>query len=493
MGELRSRANLLLLPMTSGWILIAAIFLLGGIVAAFGDRLGTKIGKARLRLFNLRPRQTAMVITVITGMLISALTLGILFSLSKSLRRGIFQLDDILKEKRHIEGELASVQQQKQQVEQQLAQVRQEQSQAVDNLEAINLDFEQSKQQLKESAARARKLRQELDNLLAQRQNRQEQLAQLQQRSKELQEKLQQREQQISQQDRILAEKETRLQELEEQQTTLQQQVQERDRSIARLDEEIALAETSLEFRTQRLEQLETQLSSLSSDVSALEQSRQELRQKNQELREKKIAIFKGQVLSSAVVRIVDPNAARSAIGAVLRQANKNALKATQFNATTSQKQIVKMTSSEGEQLESQIQDGQDYVLRIISAENYVQGEEEVRVFADLAVNKQVFAAEEEIATVSINSGNITRQEVQERLNWLLAVSKFRAQRGGILGEVEIGDNQIESIIRFVNKITEATEPISEIKAVVTENTYTAGPLKLSFVAIHKGKVVFSI
>ncbi|MDJ0571880.1 MAG: DUF3084 domain-containing protein, partial [Pleurocapsa sp. MO_192.B19] len=113
--------------MTSGYILIAAIFILGGIIAAFGDRLGTKIGKARLRLFNLRPRQTAMLITVITGMLISALTLGILFSLSKSLRRGIFQLDDILKEKRQIEGELTQVRQEKQQVEQQLGQVRNEQ------------------------------------------------------------------------------------------------------------------------------------------------------------------------------------------------------------------------------------------------------------------------------------------------------------------------------------------------------------------------------
>jgi len=57
--------------MTSGYILIAAIFLLGGIVAVFGDRVGTKIGKARLRLFNLRPRQTATVITWVTGMLIS--------------------------------------------------------------------------------------------------------------------------------------------------------------------------------------------------------------------------------------------------------------------------------------------------------------------------------------------------------------------------------------------------------------------------------------
>ncbi|MEM7592875.1 MAG: DUF3084 domain-containing protein [Cyanobacteria bacterium P01_A01_bin.83] len=471
--------------MTSGYILIAAIFLLGGIVAAFGDRVGTKIGKARLRLFNLRPRQTAMLITVITGMSISALTLGILFGLSGSLRRGVFQLDDILKQRRQLKGELAQAKAEQKQVQQQLAKVKEQQSQAVINLNAINQDFEQSKQQVKQISDQAQKLRQELDSLLTEREKRQEQLAQLQQQSQELQTQLQQREQQISEQDLVLSQKEVRLKELEEQQQLLQTQVQERDQSIAQLDQAIATAEVSLELRTKRLEQLESQLSFLSRNVAVLEES-------YQELREKKIAVFRGQVLSSAVVRIVDPNAAKSAIDSLLRQANNNAVKATQFQGSKSQQRVVSITKSQVEQLISQIEDGQDYVIRILSAGNYVQGEKEIRVFADLALNQQIFQAEEEIATVSIDSQNINRQEVQERLNWLLAVSKFRAQRAGIVGDIEIGDNKVENLVNFVNKVTQATEPVKEIKAVVSENTYTAGPLKLDFVVIQNGKVIFS-
>ncbi len=471
--------------MTSGYILIAAIFLLGGIVAAFGDRLGTKIGKARLRLFNLRPRQTAMLITVITGMLISALTLGILFGLSGSLRRGVFQLDEILKQRRQLEGELAQARKEQEQVQQQLAEVKRQQSEAVANLNSINQDFEQSKQQVKEISAKAQKLRQELDSLLSEREKRQAQLDRLQQQSQELQAQLQQREQQIREQDQVLAQKEVRLQELEQQQQLLQAQVQERDQSIAQLDKAIASTEVGLKLRTQRLEQLEAQLSFLSKNVAVLEQS-------YQELREKKIAVVKGQVLSSAVVRIVDPNAAKSAIDSLLRQANTNAVKATQFNRTKSKRRVVSITKSQVEQLESQIKDGQDYVIRILSAGNYVQGEKEIRVFADVALNKQIFQAGEEIATVSIDSQNINRQEVQERLNWLLAVSKFRAQRAGTLGEIEIGDNKVENIVDFINQVTEATEPVKEIKAVVSENTYTAGPLKLDFVVIRDGKIIFS-
>ena len=471
--------------MTSGWILIAAIFLLGGIVAVFGDRVGSKIGKARLRLFSLRPRQTAMIITWITGMLISAITLGILFGFSKSLRRGIFQLDDILKEKRETEAELAATQQEQKQVQQQLAQVKKQQVRAVANLNATDRDFEQSKQQVKEISSQAEELQQELDNLLQEREKTQQQLNQLQQQSKELQTQLQQREQEVEQQDKVLAEKELRLQDLEAQQQQLQTQVQERDRSIAQLDEAIAAAEVSLKLRTKRLSQLESQLAFISRDVATLEQS-------YQELREKKIAVVRGQVLSSAVVRIVDPKAAKSAIDSLLRQANTNAVNATQFSGAESEQRIVRITRSQVEQLESEIKDGRDYVIRILSAGNYVQGEKEVRVFADLAVNKQIFEAGEEIATVSIDSQNTNRQEVQERLNWLLAVSKFRAQRAGTLGDVEIGDDRVEDIVSFVNRITQATEPIGEIKAIVAENTYTAGPLKIDFVVIRDGKVIYS-
>ena len=39
----------------TGWLLILAVLLLGGVLATIGDRLGSRIGKARLSLFRLRP------------------------------------------------------------------------------------------------------------------------------------------------------------------------------------------------------------------------------------------------------------------------------------------------------------------------------------------------------------------------------------------------------------------------------------------------------
>ena len=83
--------------MTSAYVLIIAILILGGSIAALGDRIGTKVGKARLRLFKLRPKQTAILITIGTGILISSSTLAVLFALSESLRQGVFELDEIIR------------------------------------------------------------------------------------------------------------------------------------------------------------------------------------------------------------------------------------------------------------------------------------------------------------------------------------------------------------------------------------------------------------
>ena len=77
----------------SGWLLIVALLFLGGVLSTLGDRLGSRVGKARLSLFNMRPRRTAVVITVLTGSLISALSLGLLLLISQQLRVGLFELD----------------------------------------------------------------------------------------------------------------------------------------------------------------------------------------------------------------------------------------------------------------------------------------------------------------------------------------------------------------------------------------------------------------
>ncbi|MEA5474566.1 DUF3084 domain-containing protein, partial [Synechococcus sp. CCY9201] len=79
----------------TGWLLILVLLVLGGVLSTLGDRLGSRVGKARLSLFNLRPRRTAVLITVLTGSLISAMSLGLMLLVSQRLRVGLFELDQL--------------------------------------------------------------------------------------------------------------------------------------------------------------------------------------------------------------------------------------------------------------------------------------------------------------------------------------------------------------------------------------------------------------
>jgi len=72
------------------WILIVFLILLGGLIAPFGDLLGTKIGKARFSILKLRPKKTATIITVITGGFISSISIGLLILVSEEFRQRLF-------------------------------------------------------------------------------------------------------------------------------------------------------------------------------------------------------------------------------------------------------------------------------------------------------------------------------------------------------------------------------------------------------------------
>ena len=142
----------------SGWLLIVALLVLGGALSTLGDRLGSRVGKARLSLFGLRPRRTAVLITVLTGSLISAVSLGLMLLVSERLRMGLFELDQ-------IQGRLNSSRRQLESSRAELARAERGQRQA--------------EQELQQALRRAGALRRELAPLQAQRDQLQAQRNQL--------------------------------------------------------------------------------------------------------------------------------------------------------------------------------------------------------------------------------------------------------------------------------------------------------------------------
>ena len=78
-----------------GLTLILVLAIMGGAIAFIGDKLGSKIGKKRLSIFGLRPYHTSVLMTVITGIMIAAATLGVLAVTSKDVKTALFGMEKL--------------------------------------------------------------------------------------------------------------------------------------------------------------------------------------------------------------------------------------------------------------------------------------------------------------------------------------------------------------------------------------------------------------
>jgi uncharacterized protein (DUF3084 family) len=482
--------------MTTGYILIAAILILGGVIATVGDRIGTRVGKARLSLFKLRPKSTAVLVTIFTGALIATSTLGILFVADEGLRQGVFELEDIQRDLREKREQLKVAETQKSQVESELSQARIEQAQAQQELQIINKSLQAANTKQRETQAQLNRTLSQQAQTQTQLQRTQGQLSQVanryQQALTELQSVYDQREVLQSAIEELRAERQRLYAEAKKAIDEAKTAIDQRDRKIAELDglikkrnEEIAAREQVIAIRESRLKELERQQNYLEQEVARLEKYYQSYR----DLRLGKLALFRGQVLASGVVRgINQADLARQVVIQLLQEANRNAnIELSEPGTIPANQDILRVTQERIEQLTQQINDGREYVVRIFSAGNYVRGEDQIEFFADTARNQLVFSGSEVLATTTADPKNMTTYQLRQRLDLLISASQFRARNAGIVENVQL-DN---TFLRFFSQLRQYEQTV-EIKAIAAEDTYTAGPLRVKLLAIVNGQVLFS-
>ncbi|MEH2208921.1 MAG: DUF3084 domain-containing protein [Nostoc sp.] len=495
--------------MTTGYILIAAILILGGVIATVGDRIGTRVGKARLSLFKLRPKNTAVLVTIFTGGLISASTLGILFAADEGLRKGVFELEDIQTDLRQKREQLKTAETQKSQVEGELNQARIAQAKAQQDLQAINQSLQAANAKQRETQAQLnrtisqqaqtqtqlQRTQGQLDRVVTQYQKAIAELQSVYDQRKALQAAVEllktERQRLYAEAKKAIDEAKTAIEKRDRELANRQEAIEARDQKIAQLDQliqkrnvEVAAREQVIAKRESRLKELEAQQEELEQEVARLEKYYQSYR----DLRLGKLALVRGQVLSAAVIRVTQPAAARQAVVQLLQEANRNAnLELSEPGANPANLELLRVTQDRVDQLSKQIEDGKEYVVRIFSAGNYVRGEKQIEFFADTAQNQLVFSGGAVLATTTADSKTMTSYQLQQRLEILISASQFRARNAGIVENVQVEG----TFLRFVSQLRQYNQPL-EIKAIAADDTYTAGPLRVKLVAIVNGKIIFS-
>lgn len=540
--------------MTAGYILVFVILVLGGVIATVSDRLGTKVGKARLSLFKLRPRDTAVVVTVMAGSILSAITLGILFATSKPLRTGVFRIDEIQKRLKNARRELNQATQEKNVVETELGQARAAQAQARANLEQINRSLQAANAEQARTQTKLNSLRVQLNSVQAAKSKTEQQLSQVEaaksqtaeqlssveaaksrtesqlklvetarsttrtqldrtesqlktvsaqktslgseiaQLQGERQQLIEQREQvktQIAQRDREIAKREGEIAKRNELIAERDQEIAQRVQNLADRDRTIVDRDKVIAEREALLETLAQQQAQLEQQQTLLQQQVQVLERDFQAIREGTVAIRRGQILAAGVVRIIDPGTASRAIDRLLQEANKTTVGLMQPENKKVREQVIQITKAEIDQLISQIKDGQDYVVRIVAGANYLREEKLIKVFAEAEINRVVFRAGDVISAVSVDPVTSTDERVREQLQQLIEACQFRARLIGVVsGRVQVADNRIETLAGFVDRLQQYDKPL-DVQAIATDVTYIAGPLKIDLVAVQNGVVVF--
>ncbi|MCP9798317.1 DUF3084 domain-containing protein [Cyanobium sp. Lug-B] len=353
----------------SGWLLILALLVLGGVLSTLGDRLGSRVGKARLSLFNLRPRKTAVVITVLTGSLISAVSLGLMLLVSERLRVGLFELDQIQDRLRDSRAALKRN-------EGELTRTRGE-------LERSRLDLITAERRRDQALASQRRAR---DQLLA-----------AERRVDTLRRELQP----------LQAERAR----LEAERFRLSREVQGRDAEIRRTEAELASVRRRIAAGAKELKDLET-------NVIAL--------------RRGDVVIASGQPLATAKVQLQRPDQAKQVIDALLQESNRAAFQLL-LPGQPPNRQILLVPRSDITRLESLLATPGTWVVSIRSAANVLRGEAQVLAFPDLRPNRQVVEQGEVLSRTSLEPDVRDPEAVRSRLNLLLAAAFAKVQRQGTL------------------------------------------------------------
>jgi len=135
------------------------LVIVAGLVAAVGDRMGHRAARAKIRIGNLRPRTVSTIIAVVTGILISLATYGLVFLIWADFREALTRYRTVKDELTSVQGEIEKSQDELEQTRAELEQARAEKQQADSELAMMReekIELVQDVSQMEQELIRSR-------------------------------------------------------------------------------------------------------------------------------------------------------------------------------------------------------------------------------------------------------------------------------------------------------------------------------------------------
>ncbi|MEN9203018.1 MAG: DUF3084 domain-containing protein [Thermostichus sp. DG_1_6_bins_120] len=435
-----------------GILLIVYMLFISGLIAVVGDRVGYRIGKKRLTWFNLRPRHTAVLVAVITGVSISALTLGTLLLLNRSLSEALFSYTNQIAQ---AEQELRALNREK-------ALLAAENAALSAERDRLKVDLDQFRNQQSAAQTRLSEVRDQLAVALQERQEVEAKLAAVNEQLAKVQPSLDQANAELN---KVKAEVESARQLI----ATLEEQKQALQLDRDQLERSLDVAQAAL----QNLEEQKAQLE-------------REIEQFNQlaiSLRRGELAILAGEVLATGVVNApegTDLDSIRWQFEQILAQAEQQAL-ALGSRPAPPMENAVMLRREDADQALDKLKEPGSWAVRVLSLTNRLKGEP-VPVLVQIYPNQRIFPKGSVLASGIIQPG-LDESQIQQQLLGLLNQANQRSQEEGLLSNPITGTVGEFSQVRFlevVQQLRQSTTPLN-VRLVAEADIYTAGPLRVSF------------
>jgi uncharacterized protein (DUF3084 family) len=475
---------------SGGYILILAVLILGGVIATLGDRIGTKVGKARLSLFNMRPKKTAVFVTVITGVMIAASTLGVLLLASRGFRDMLLKFDSIRSDLDRTQKDLTKAKtditksgQEKQAIESELGKSRAKSRQVQNTLNKLETSLKNVVARQKETEARRQAIELQSRSLKAEIENLEREQQELTAQRDQVREQIGERDRELAARSGELAERDRQIQSKQAEIQSRQAIIGEREESLKKLQlERDRLMRESIAFNT---------------EIGLLQRERNFLLGENSAIRQKLPALPVNKVLSSAIIEadLRDPKMAADVLIRLLQDANSYAFRETKPGLPINRNILnLQPNSPELEGLIRRLSSGAPYILQIRSAGNYFLGEDiPINVQIILVPRQEIFAMNAPMAGVTIDPRQLSRAQIQEKISQLIPIARSRLIQKGWLSDVGnegIDTSQVPSLREFVDQLEQRSDVI-EIIAITTKSIYPETQrIPIALLALQSGNVI---
>lgn len=406
-----------------GIMLIVVLAVMGGAIAYIGDKLGSKVGRRKLTIFGLRPKHTSILVTIITGILISGFTLGILSLTSKDVRTALFGMEE-------LKANLA-------QLTQEVADKNTELDAGRKALEEKNEEYAALVTKVKDTSEKLAGITQELAAAVAER-------------------------------DRTAAAL-----------SAVQKDYDVAKGDLDKAEQDIETLQAAKEQLDQRVTSLNEAKTALQGDVDSLTELAVSLKKNMQIVREGTVIFRAGELIATAIVPGGEQRPdTEKALGSILEKANETLVE--RLNVEDKKLQVLWISKTDFENAVTAMANGpEEVIVRVSSAGNIVYGEPVVGSI-EIFPNKLLYDKGEKIYSETINTTGDAKQ-AEEAIMFFLRKVNATAVKQGILPDPlqgTVGAISGAELYNNVNKIKRASGKV-EIIATAKNDIYTAGPLNI--------------